>query len=151
MWPLSRTSVPSVTSPAYAIGWEFRRRHLWPLWTLGAYMLVLAAVKLLGFGPSVPIRMVPPDERAAALIAPLSTSYFYFLAVFSFGLSGDLMARASIFPARLFTLPVRTEALVWGPMLHGMVAVALLVQAAMIVARWPWGIEAPLVWPALFA
>ena len=30
----------------------------------------------------------------------------YFLAVFSFGLTGDLAARQSIYPARMFTLPV---------------------------------------------
>ena len=35
----------------------------------------------------------------------------YVLAVFSFGLAGDLTARHSMYPARLFTLPVSTAAL----------------------------------------
>lgn len=136
---------------ALAIGWEFRKRHTWPLIALGVYLLGLAAVKLLGLGPVDSVGFVPPDGRAGALIAPLSTTFMYYLAVFSFGLSGDLAARQSIYPARLFTLPVRTEALVLGPMLHGTVAVAILVQAATLIARWPWGVETPVVWPALLA
>ncbi len=43
----------------------------------------------------------------------------YFLAVFSFGLSGDLAARQSIYPARMFTLPVTSAALAGWPMLYG--------------------------------
>lgn len=136
---------------ALAVGWEFRRRHAWPLIATGAYMLVLAAIKLLGLWPIGSLTFVPPDGRAAALIAPVAWMFMYYLAVFSFGLSGDLAARQSIFPARMFTLPVRTETLVLGPMAHGTVAVAALVQAATMLARWPWGIETPFVWPALLA
>ena len=42
------------------------------------------------------------------MIVPLSAAFMYFLAVFSFGLAGDLAARQSIYPARMFTLPVTT-------------------------------------------
>ena len=136
-------------SAALAIGWEFRRRHLWPLIAIAVYLLFLAAIKLLGLGPEAQIRFVPPDERAAAIIAPLSTTYFYCLAVFSFGLAGDFSARQSIFPARMFALPVKTPALVGWPMLYGTAAAALLWLAPALLARWPWGIEAPLIWPAL--
>lgn len=138
-------------SAAGAIAWEFRRRHKWPLLAMGVYLMLLAAIKLLGYDPAVPIRLVPPDGRAAALIAPLSTTYFYCLAIFSFGLAGDLGARESIFPARMFTLPVKTDALVFWPMLYGAATVALLWLGAGLVARWPWHIEVPLIWPALFA
>ena len=48
----------------------------------------------------------------------------YFLAVFSFGLSGDLAARQSMYPARMFTLPVTTAALAGWPMLYGTAAMA---------------------------
>lgn len=140
-----------MTAAMSAIGWEFRKRHSWPLIALAAYLTVLATLKLLGFGPVEAIGLMPPDGRGAVFIAPLSTAFMYYLGVFSFGLSGDLAARRSIYPARLFTLPVRTESLVLAPMLHGTVAVALLVQAATMIARWPWGFETPLLWPALLA
>lgn len=138
-------------SPIHAIGWEFRKRHAWPLIAMGVYMVVLAAIKLFELGPIAEITLVPPDGRGAALIGPLSTTYIYYLAVFSFGLSGDLGAQQSIYPTRFFTLPVRTEALVQGPMLYGTAAVALLVETAMLLARWPWGIDTPVIWPALLA
>lgn len=138
-------------SAASAIGWEFRRRHSWPLLAMGVYLILLAAIKLLGLGPVEQLRLVPPDERAAAMIAPLSTTYFFCLAVFSFGLTGDLGARESIFPPRMFALPVKTSALVGWPMLYGTTTVALLWLAAALVARWPWGVEVPLIWPALLA
>ena len=75
----------------------------------------------------------------------------YFLAVFSFGLTGDLAARQSMYPARMFTLPVTTAALAGWPMLYGTAAMAILWLATALLARWPWGIEVPLVWPALLA
>lgn len=138
-------------SAALAIGWEFRRRHVWPLVAIGVYLVVLAVIRLLGLGPAEIIRLVPPDGRAAVLIAPLATTYSYFLAVFSFGFAGDLTARQSIFPARMFALPVRTAALVGWPMLYGTGTVAFLVLAATLLARWPWGVEVPLILPALLA
>lgn len=138
-------------SPAVAIGWEFRRRHAWPLIAMGVFLVALAVARLLIGGPADPIHLIPPDGRAAVVIAPLSCVYFYYLAVFSYGLSGDLAARQSIFPARMFTLPVRTHDLVWGPLSHGMIMVAAPVLAATLLARWPWGIETQLLSPALFA
>jgi hypothetical protein len=124
---------------------------VWPLVAIGVYLVVLAVIKLLGLGPTELIRLVPPDGRAAVLIAPVSTTYFYYLAVFGFGFAGDLTARQSIFPARMFALPVRTAALVGWPMLYGTGTVAFLVLAATLVARWPWGVDVPLILPALLA
>jgi len=138
-------------SPALAIGWEFRRRHLWALIAMAGYLLALAAIKLLFVGPMEPIRLDPPDGRAAVVITPLTATYFYLLAAFSFGLAGDLAARPSIYPARMFALPLRTAALVGWPMLYGTAAVAILWLVTALSARWPWGIELPLIWPALLA
>ncbi|MDP3774431.1 MAG: hypothetical protein Q8Q85_09205 [Gemmatimonadales bacterium] len=138
-------------SPALAIGWEFRKRHSWPLIAMGAFLFGLAVFRLVMFVPGEPITVVPPDGRAAVVIGPLSWAFFYYLAVFSFGLSGDLGARQSIFPARMFSLPVKTAALVGWPMLYGTMTVAALVFAATVLARWPWEIDVPLVGPALFA
>jgi hypothetical protein len=138
-------------SAGAAIGWEFRRRHQWPLVAIGVYLVVLAAIKILGLGLVAHIRLIPPDERGAAVVAPVSTAYFYYLAVFSFGFAGDLASRQSIFPARMFALPVRTAALVGWPMLYGTGTVVLLCTAAALFVRWSWGIELPLIWPALLA
>ncbi len=138
-------------SPALAMGWEFRRRHLWALIAMAGYLLALAAIKLLFLGPMEPIRLDPPDGRAAVVITPLTATYVYLLAAFSFGLAGDLGARPSIYPARMFALPVRTAALVGWPMLYGAAAVAILWLVTALSARWPWGIELPLIWPALLA
>src|SRR5437870_6620291 len=138
-------------SPALAIGWEFRRRHLWALIAMAGYLLALAAIKLLFLGPMELIRLDPPDGRVAVVMTPLTATYFYLLAAFSFGLAGDLGARPSIYPARMFALPVRTAALVGWPMLYGTAAVAILWLVTALSARWPWGIELPLIWPALLA
>ncbi len=67
----------------------------------------------------------------------------YFLAVFSFGLSGDLAARQSMYPARMFTLPVTTAALAGWPMLYGTAAMASLWLATRLFALWPSGIDVP--------
>src|SRR5205807_1212047 len=138
-------------SPALAMGWEFRRRHLWALIAMAGYLLALAAIKLLFLRPMEPIRLDPPDGRAAVVITPLTATYFYLLAAFSFGLAGDLGARPSIYPARMFALPLRTAALVGWPMLYGTAAVTILWLVTALSARWPWGIELPLIWPALLA
>src|SRR2546428_700211 len=138
-------------SPALAIGWEFRRRHLWALIAMTGFLLALAAIKLLFLGPMEPIRLDPPDGREAVVITPLTATYFYLLAAFSFGLAGDLGARPSIYPARMFALPLRTAALVGWPMLYGTAAVAILWLGTALSARRAWGIKLPLIWPALLA
>ncbi|MBI3792775.1 MAG: hypothetical protein HY275_18105, partial [Gemmatimonadetes bacterium] len=138
-------------SPAQAIGWEFWRRQRWPLIGIFAWQLVLVVVRVTTGGPSEPIRLDPPDGLAAMVIAPLGLTYFYFLAVFSYGFAGDLSARESIFPARLRTLPVPTAALVFWPMAIGAATVALLWTLTALFARWPWGIAVPVLWPALLA
>jgi hypothetical protein len=140
-----------VRGAARAIGWEFRRHHDLALMALGAYVIAFFAIKLLILGPGHPITMNPPNGLAGFIIAPVSMTFFYFVGVFSYGLSGDLAARQSIFPSRMFTLPVTTRALAGWPMLYGTAAAASLWIATAILVRWPGGVDVyvPWVWPAL--
>ena len=137
-------------SPALAIAWELRQRHRWGLLAVAGYLLVVATIRFLIFGPSEPV-LVNSARFAAVVSVPLTTTFVYLLAVFSFGFAGDLAARQSIYPARMFTLPVTNAALVGWPMLYGTAAMAVLWLAARLFAVWPSGIAIPLIWPALLA
>lgn len=138
-------------SPAAAIGWELRHRHRWVLLVIVTYWLTVGGYRLFVFEPGEPIQVVPPDGLAALIISPFSTGFMYLLAIFSFGFSGDLAARQSIFPARMFSLPITTAALAGWPMLYGTGTAAALWLSTVGFARWPWGVDLPLVWPALLA
>ena len=87
------------------------------------------------------------DGFAAFGLVPFSFTFMYFIAVFSFGLNGDLAARQSIYPARLFTLPVSSAELALWPMAYGVAAMAMLWVIASVLARGPLGIDLPPVWP----
>ena len=138
-------------SPALAIGWEFRQRHRWGLMAVGGYLLVVAAIKLLILDPGQIVELEDAHSFAAVVVVPLAATFTYFLAVFSFGLAGDIAARQSIYPTRLFTLPVTTSALAGWPMLYGAFAVAILWLATRFLAVWPSAFEVPVIWPALLA
>src|SRR5437762_1915493 len=137
-------------SPAVAIGWEFLRRHRWGLIAVAGYLFVVATIRFLVLESGEP---VPVDSgRFAAIVSvPLTATFVFLLAVFSFGFAGDLAARQSMYAARVFTLPVTIAALVGWPMLYGTAAMAILWLAARLFAVWPSGIEIPLIWPALLA
>jgi len=137
-------------SPAAAIAWEFHRPHRWVLVALAGYLLVIGSVKLLVLGPA-PVSLDPPDGIAALGVVPFTVTFLYLLSLFSFGLAGDLTGRQSIFPSRLFTLPVSTAALAGWPMLYGAASMASLWLVAALLARWPWGLDLPFIWPALLA
>src|SRR6266496_383374 len=137
-------------SPALAIGWEFRRRHRWGLIAVAGYLFVVATIRFLILEPGEPV-LVDSVRFAAVVSVPLTTTFVYLLAVFSFGFAGDLAARHSMYPTRMFTLPVTNAALVGWPMLYGTAAMAILWLAARLFAVWPSGIEIPLIWPALLA
>jgi hypothetical protein len=135
-------------SPAAAIGWEFWTKQRWVLVAVPAYLLVLALIKPAVVGPGA---LEPGDGFAAFGVVPFSTTFMYFIAVFSYGLHGDLSARQSIYPARFFTLPVPTVELARWPMLYGAVAMMLLWFLASTVGRWALNMELPWLWPALLA
>jgi hypothetical protein len=135
-------------SPAAAIAWEFRRRHRWGFAAVAVYFVVLAAVKLF-FPLGEPVNLDEAERLAAILVVPLGASAFYLLAVFSFGFSGDFAARQSIYPARMFTLPVSSAALAGWPMLYGTLAMAIVWTVTRLFAPWPSAVAVPLVWPGM--
>src|SRR6266550_4946487 len=138
-------------SPALAIGWEFRQRHRWGLIAVAGYLFVVAAIRLLILEPGGRVTFNDDETFAFVVILPLTVTFIYFLAVFTFGLAGDLAARQSMYPARLFTLPVTTAALAGWPMLYGTAAMAILWLATRLLAVWPSGVDVRVVWPALGA
>ncbi|HSG01695.1 MAG TPA: hypothetical protein VLA20_11205, partial [Vicinamibacterales bacterium] len=138
-------------SPAAAIAWEFKQRHRWGFAAVVGYLLVLAAAKLLVLASGQPIPLKSPVQFAMVGVVPLGATSMYLLALFSYGFSGDLAARQSIYPARMFTLPVTSRALAGWPMLYGATAMAILWAATRMFAPWPPGVAIPLVWPALLS
>ena len=138
-------------SPAAAIAWEFRQRHRWGLIALIVYLVVLAAIKVAVVARGLPINLDSPESFAFVVVVPMTATFTYFLAVFTFGLDGDLAARQSMYPARMFTRPVTTSALAGWPMLYGAAAMMILWLATRLFALWPSGIPVPSIWPALLA
>src|SRR6266516_4738972 len=138
-------------SPAAAVAWEFRQRHRLGLIALIAYLVVVATIKLVVLAHALPINLDSPESFAFVVMLPLVATFTYSLAVFTFGLDGDLAARQSMYPARLFTLPVTTAALAGWPMLYGTASMVVLWLATRMFALWPSGIVVPSIWPALMA
>src|SRR6266540_4075354 len=87
-------------------------------------------IRFLILEPGEPV-LVDSGRFAALVSVPLTATFVYLLAVFSFGFTGDLAARHSMYPARMFTLPVTNAALVGWPMLYGTAAMAILWLAAL--------------------
>jgi hypothetical protein len=138
-------------TPADAIAWEFQRRHRWGWIALTAYLLVLAAIRLFIPGPEQRVHFEDAQTLALVVVVPLTATFMYLLAVFSFGLTGDLAARHSMYPARMFALPVTSAALAGWPMLYGTAAVTMLWSATRFLAVWPSGVDVPWIWPAVLA
>jgi len=138
-------------SPAAAIAWEFGRRHRWGLIAVVGYLLVLATIKLLILGRGHRASYEDAETFAFVVMVPLSATFMYFLAVFTFGLAGDIAARQSMYPVRMFTLPLTSSALAGWPMLYGSAAMAILWLGTRLFALWPAGIDLPVYWPALLA
>jgi len=129
-------------SAAAAFAWEFRRRHRWGMLAILAYILALAVMRLT-------VEIGNDKAFVIAMILPMSAAFLYFLAIFSFGLAGDLAARQSMFPSRMFTLPVTSTALAGWPMLYGSIAMMVLWLATRLLGVWPAGARVPLFWPFL--
>lgn len=132
-----------------ATGWDFSRRSRLAFIALAAYLVAFVVVKWAYLGPEARVRFDPPNGLAAFIMVPASLTFFFFVGLFTYGLSGDLAARESIFPRRMFTLPVRTTALAGWPMLYGISASAVVWTITVAFARWAGGgdVGLPWVWP----
>src|SRR5688500_4557003 len=136
---------------AAAIAWEFRARHRWGVRALAVYVAVLIAIKIALVASGRTVTLESGWSFALVVVVPLTTTFFYFLAMFSYGLAGDLAARPSMFPPRLFSLPVTTGALAGWPMLYGTIAMAVLWAVTRLFAPFPAEFDVPIVWPGLLA
>jgi hypothetical protein len=150
-------------SPGIAIAWEFGHRLRQGLIALAVYALGVGTFILVRLATGRPVSFSGSSEMSALVVVPVTTAFMFFLGVFSFGFAADLAARESIYPARMFTLPVTTRALAGWPMLYGAAAMMVLLLIGGRFLTWkttrvlghftfqPWGTEAPLLWPALLA
>lgn len=138
-------------SPAGAFAWEFGRRHRWGLAAIAAYLLLLAALNIMVLGPGERLDSNRDGIFAATVMVPMTIAAFYLMAVFSFGLAGNVAARQSMYPARLFALPVPTAMLAGWPLLTGTLSIVALWFSAWLVAPLPSSLRLPLWWPPLFA
>src|SRR5688572_7303952 len=111
-------------------------------------MLALVVIKVI-YGPGHRVSFEDDESFAVVVIVPLAATCFYFLAVFSFGLDGDIAARQSIYPRRLFTLPVTTGELAAWPMLYGCASMAIFWLGTRVLGVWPADIDVPVFWPIL--
>jgi hypothetical protein len=136
---------------AQAIGWEFLRRHRLGFIALVVSMVVVAAIKIRIVASGQVVTFDSAQSFAVGVVVPLTAAFTYCLAVFTFGMSGDLAARRSMYPARMFTLPVPTSALVGWPMLYGAIAMVVLWICTRLFAIWPADVPVPVIWPAFAA
>jgi len=138
-------------SAAAAFAWEFRKRLRWGLIAVSVYFAVLALVQFVILGERSPIHPLRSMTFAFTVSIPVCAAFLYFMAVFSYGLAGDLTARDSLYPARMFTMPISTAALAGWPMLYGAITMAALWAATAAIGLWPVRAPVPLIWPGFFA
>ena len=127
-------------SPAFGLGWMIWRRHHFGLTLFAAYLLTLIiAVHLTSAGLS--------PSTINALTMPFGGGMLYLLSIFA-NSDTDLSSTRSGYSYSLFTLPVRTRALIFWPMVYGIATVMTvwIAFAGLVLAR--IGTGTMLWWPA---
>ncbi|MBN1910941.1 MAG: hypothetical protein JW818_14440 [Pirellulales bacterium] len=126
--------------PATATAWYFWKEHRW-----------MVTGGIIAFPVIVVLSHLLPDSHhyvVARIVVAVP-----FVAVmfprFAYAMEADLAGRASMFPARMFTQPRTTCALVGWPMLYGTCAIALMWVAVVQLVFRPGGFVVPRLWPAL--
>src|ERR1044072_287870 len=116
-WLVRRRPPRSVDmNVARAFLWEYRRRHQLALVVLAVYLLTFLVLQATVIGPAYKVRLDPPNGFAFFLILPGTAMMFSLMGAFTYGMSGAIPARESIYPKRMLALPVTTRALAGWPM-----------------------------------
>jgi len=130
-------------TPAAAIAWQLFARYRW-YWVAGIAYFVAVAI-LCQVLPECPFANAVRYCLAVPLVA-MPVGVFITLAI---GSDGDMADRDSVYPKRMFTLPVAARTLVAWPMFLGaatMLVVCLALGQWVVRTLWP---EAPLWRPTL--
>jgi hypothetical protein len=140
-------------APARAFGRELIARRRWGFLGIGAYLAALAAFRLVAPGAAAWITEGWGARFALVVVTPGTIAFYWMLVVFTYGGEGSLAGRRSIFPTRLFPLPVTTPELVAWPMALGAAAVLLVWIGIRVAAPWPDNlpIGVPYLWMGLLA
>jgi hypothetical protein len=124
--------------------WELFARQRWMFGLSAAYLAVISLVCLV-----LPAAWRGPDLGMLLSLVLIGPAVVV-LAGLAHGFEGRLEARESIFPARLFTLPVSSATLTGPPLLLGtLTTVAGWLLCALCVLR-PCAVKADLAWPAAY-
>jgi hypothetical protein len=118
---------------------------------IAALWCALCVAKVVVLVRGFPLDFDNAEIFAITVLVPIDVAFVYLLAVFTFGLEGDLAARQSMYPARMFTRPVTTTALAAWPMLYGSAAAVLLWTVTRLLALWPADLYVPTIWPGILA
>ncbi len=139
-------------APTTAVLWEVWKRHRWVLIASAVWFLAVSSLcHVLSDGVIFGVDLYVNEHTILFMlllaIAPLLCGL---LPLFAYGRDADIAGKESTFPARMFTLPLTTRALVGWPMLYGTVAVALAWLAVASLVLRPSGLDVPLWWPSVF-
>jgi hypothetical protein len=126
-------------SPALAMAWE-----LWGRNRPGITAVLLGVVGFALLGVVLGVSLEPSRARAVPVfvwsVILFAVAYLYLISI---TLYGEIRTGAffSAFPARMFTLPVRTSLLVFGPMFFGVTALVFLWFACALLIWLPAGAD----------
>src|SRR5262245_8971326 len=135
-----------MSGQSLAVAWSIWQRHRRGL--IATPILFVAAIVITAVAQSR-LNSDAALQVSALAWGALVIDAFYLAAVFAYGFDADLATAGTCFPARMFTLPVRTAQLSGWPMLSGVGFMNLLWFGTAALMLRPWGFEVPLLWPAL--
>ena len=139
-------------APTTAVLWQTWRRHRWVLIAIAVWFLVISSLSHalsdgVIFGMDLFVHKDAIIFMLLLAICPLICGLF---PIFVYSYGADIASKQSIFPTRMFTLPITTRDLVGWPMLYGTIIVALTWLAVASFVLRPIWVNAPLWWPAFF-